>query len=139
MNGKYFLDTNIFIYSFDTSSPLKQKKAQALIKNAISKGIGVISYQVIQEFLNVALKKFLEPMPLSDCRIYLTQVLAPLCAIYPSVDFYKFALEIKEVAGYSMYDSLILTAALQSKCNTLYSEDFQDGFRISGLTIRNPF
>ncbi len=78
-------------------------------------------------------------MSLSDCRQYLTQVLAPLCGIYPSVEFYKFALEVKGDAGFSMYDSFILAAALQSKCKTLYSEDFQDGFRISGLTIRNPF
>ena len=41
--------------------------------------------------------------------------------------------------GYHIYDSLILAAALDAECDTVYSEDMQDGQRIGELTIRNPF
>jgi predicted nucleic acid-binding protein len=41
--------------------------------------------------------------------------------------------------GYHIYDALIVAAALEAKCDTLYSEDMQNGQKIGGLTIRNPF
>jgi predicted nucleic acid-binding protein len=56
MRGKFFLDTNIFIYSFDSNEPQKQKKAIELIDSAVSENGGIISFQVIQEFTNVATK-----------------------------------------------------------------------------------
>jgi len=59
MPDKFFLDTNIIIYSFDSNDPLKQLISQQLIKNALSHKIGIISYQVIQEFLNVAVQSIL--------------------------------------------------------------------------------
>ena len=58
MRDKYFLDTSIFVYSFDKNFKEKQKIAQKLISNAVKSGKGVISYQIIQEFLNVATGKF---------------------------------------------------------------------------------
>ncbi|WP_252263399.1 hypothetical protein [Paracidobacterium acidisoli] len=41
--------------------------------------------------------------------------------------------------GYQIYDALVIAAALEAGCTTLYSEDMQDGQKIDGLTIRNPF
>ena len=61
MNGKYFIDTNIFVYTFDNSDSEKQKLSQQIVAHALEKSTGVISYQVIQEFLNVSTKKFKSP------------------------------------------------------------------------------
>jgi predicted nucleic acid-binding protein len=58
MSAKYFLDTNVFVYSFDASQHSKQEVALALIGDALQSGLGIISTQVIQEFLNVATRKF---------------------------------------------------------------------------------
>ena len=139
MNGKFFLDTNIFVYTFDSSSPDKQRKARQLVADALTSQQGVISFQVVQEFLNVASRKFAKPLKLTDCQKYLEQVLAPLCEIFPSIDLYKRALEIAEQSGYTFYDSLILEAALESRCKTLYSEDFQHQRVIQNMRIINPF
>jgi len=65
MRDKYFLDTNIFVYSFDSSNPKKQKVAKSLIKQALKKQVSCISSQVIQEFINVATKKIKPPLMIS--------------------------------------------------------------------------
>ena len=62
MNGRFFLDTNIFVYSFDASSPKKAAQARKLIRSAIETLGGIVSYQVVQEFFNVALRRFSKPM-----------------------------------------------------------------------------
>jgi predicted nucleic acid-binding protein len=41
--------------------------------------------------------------------------------------------------GLAWYDSIIVASALEGKCKTLYSEDFQHGRQIEGLRIENPF
>lgn len=139
MKDKYFLDTNIFIYSFDSDSPKKQVKAQQLINDSLNHRKGAISSQVVQEFLNVATTKFAKPLSIADADLYLTSVLLPLCVFYPDRDFFHKALQIKNRFKFSFYDSLILTSALETNCTVLYSEDFQDSQKIMTLTIKNPF
>jgi len=139
MNDKYFLDTNIFIYSFDQSDSAKRDKALHLISDALSQSKGIISYQVVQEFLNAALNKFIKTLKIRDCEKYLTVVLEPLCQVYSSIDLYHKALEISERWQFSFYDSLIISAALQSQCPILYTEDLQHGQKIFDLEIINPF
>ena len=139
MKDKFFLDTNILIYSFDASQPQKQKIARNLIKVGLDQGIGSISYQVIQEFLNVATRKFAIPLSYQDSRIFLSTVLEPLCEVYASIDLFHRTLELAEQWKYSFYDTLIIAAALQNNCSLLYSEDLQDGQNIHELKIINPF
>ena len=139
MKDKFFLDTNIFIYSFDSKSPKKKKISENLINQALSTGEGVISWQVVQEFLNASQKKFSIPLKTDDCKIYLTEVLSPLCVLFPNSDLYKQALKIHEKTQFSFYDSLIVTSALEAGCGVLYSEDMQSGRLVDGLRIKNPF
>jgi predicted nucleic acid-binding protein len=65
--------------------------------------------------------------------------LSPLLRIYPSVVLYRRSLNIQSRYQYSFYDSLIIAAALEAGCKTLYSEDMQHGQRIEQVTIKNPF
>lgn len=139
MKDKYFIDTNIFVYSFDPQDIIKRNISRDLIKRALKDQVGCISSQVIQEFINVATKKFNPPLSIQDCSKYLNSVLAQLVEIYSSVELYHKALEIFERWKYSFYDSLIITTALQTDCTILYSEDFQHGQKIQSLTIVNPF
>lgn len=85
MPDKYFLDTNIFVYCFDQTAPVKQRRAQGLIHQALTDHSGVISNQVIQEFFNVATRKFQPAMTRSEASRYLETVLAPLCEVFSSV------------------------------------------------------
>jgi predicted nucleic acid-binding protein len=140
MNDKFFLDTNLLIYSFDSREFTKQQQAQHLIVQALSNQKGIISFQVVQEFLNAARRKFANPLSATDCQTYLTQVLMPLCQAFPQLDLYQKALIVEERYRYSFYDSLILAAALQAHCQILYTEDLQAGQIIEQtLQIVNPF
>jgi predicted nucleic acid-binding protein len=139
MSDRFFLDTNLFIYTFDRRDPEKQDRAQELVSEALTSRRGVISFQVVQEFLNVATQKFANPLSESDALVYLDRVLGPLCEVLPTLDLYRNAIGIAARWKYSFYDSVIVAAALQSECETLYSEDFQHGQRIEGLNVVNPF
>ena len=139
MSAKAFLDTDIFVYSFDRTDLRKRETARNLVSDALENGSGIISSQVVQEFLNAATRKFVIPLSTADAQRYLNVVLEPLCEIYTSPELYHQALEIADAWRLSFYDSLIVAAALQSDCEILYSEDLQDGLKIRGLTVRNPF
>jgi predicted nucleic acid-binding protein len=139
MKGKYFIDTNIFVYTFDHTNRKKQKRSKEIIAEALEKSTGVVSYQVIQEFLNVSTKKFKFPLSLTDCQRYLNIILEPLCEVFSSIELYHHALEIMERWQYSFYDSLIISAALTADCKIIFSEDLQHNQKIHNLTVINPF
>ena len=82
MSDRFFLDTNIFVYSFDRSAPGKAQKAAQLIRKALTTQKGIISYQVVQEFFNVALRRFSKPMPEADAEQYLRTVFQPLLGVH---------------------------------------------------------
>ena len=139
MNDKYFLDTNILVYTFDEQQPEKRKVALALLEDALQSGNGAISWQVIQEFLNVATRKFTVPMKTDDANLYLQKILYPLCRVYPDLEIYENALALLEKTGFSWYDSLIVASAIQAGCGILYSEDLQNRQMIESVRITNPF
>jgi predicted nucleic acid-binding protein len=139
MSGRFFLDTNIFVYTFDAHAPRKAKTAAHLIRRAADSGEGIVSYQVVQEFFNVALRRFAQPMTLAEAEQYLITVFRPLLAIHSSPAIYVEALRITAKHRLAWYDSLIVAAALEGKCEVLYSEDLQDGREVDGVRIENPF
>src|SRR6202041_377846 len=139
MSGRFFLDTNIFVYSFDPSSPKKAAQAQKLIRKALETRGGIVSYQVVQEFFNVALRRFSKPMNSLDAEQYLSTTLRPLLAVHSSPALYGEALRIGARFKLPWYDSLIVASAIEGRCGVLYSEDFQDGQQIGSLTLSNPF
>jgi len=139
MNDRFFLDTNIFVYSFDRSAPQKAKKAEQLIRKAMTTKKGVVSYQVVQEFFNVALKRFAHPMQLAEAEQYLTTVFRPLLGVHSSAALYAEALRISSSAGLAWYDALIVCSAIQAGCDLIYTEDLQDGQELGSLLVKNPF
>ena len=139
LRGAFFLDTNVLVYSFDSSAPQKQKIAQDFIRHALQTQRGIVSTQIVQEFLNIALRKFVPPLSSSDARQYLQTVLLPLCKHFPAISYYDQALSIQVETGYSWYDSLVVTAAIESGCTTLLSEDLQHKRKIRTVTIIDPF
>ena len=139
LSGFFFLDTNILVYSFDKTAPAKQLLARQLIRHSLNTQRGVISTQVVQEFLNLALRKFSLPLSIPEARDYVKSTLLPLCQHFPSLPFYDQALFVQMETGYSWYDALVITAAIEANCTVLFSEDLHHGQTIRGLTILNPF
>ena len=130
--GEDFFDTNVVLYLLSADST-KADRAEELL--AIG---GTISVQVLNEFVAVASRKL--RMSWIEIREVLAQVRA-VCAVEPvTIETHERALRLAERYGISIYDALIVSAALLANCNTLHSEDMQDGQVIERqLTIRNPF
>ena len=139
MSGRCFLDTNIFVYSFDRSNSTKAAIARRLIQDQLRKRNGVISFQVIQEFFNVTFKRFPEFTTSPDAELYLTMVLRPLLAVHSSVGLYRESLHLQQRYRISWYDSLIVSAAKEAGCSLLFTEDMQDGGKFDDVLIKNPF
>jgi predicted nucleic acid-binding protein len=127
-----FFDTNVLLYLLSEDS-FKADRAEAIIALG-----GTISVQVLNEFASVASRKL--KLSYSEIRDVLGTIRA-LCqtqAVTP--DTHDRGLDIAERFGFSLYDSMIVSAALQSRCTILYSEDMQHGQEIdSQLVLVNPF
>ena len=128
-----------FIYQLEALDERKAAIADEIIRDGIASGNACISFQVIQETLNTAIRKAEIPLDRESAGSYLENVLAPLFRVPATIDLYERALDIQARYRYSFYDSLIIGAALIGGCSRIYTEDLQHGQRIEGLTIHNPF
>ena len=130
--AKAFIDSNVILYLLSTDT----KKAEAA--EAILLTGGLISVQVLNEIANVAVRK------LGMSWTEINQFLAPLrslCTVEPlTVETHDRGREVAERYGLSVYDSMIVAAALLAECTVLHSEDMQDGLLVDKqLRIANPF
>ncbi len=134
-----FIDSNIFVYMYDATNPVKQRAAREFVGMPISSGAASVSFQVVQETLNVLTRKLPMPMTVGDARRFLDEVLVPLWRVMPTQSLYVRALDIQARYQYAFNDALIIAAALSAGCTRLLSEDLRHGQRVEGLTIENPF
>lgn len=132
MSAKVFFDTNVLIYAF-VQSDHRTDAAEALLARG-----GAISVQILNEFVAVAVRKLSMPWPeiLDSLASIRTLCLPPVSL---TVATHDAALRIAQQYGYRIYDSLVLAAAIQAGCDTLYSEDLQDGQMVDTIKIQNPF
>jgi len=135
----FFIDTNIFVYSATNDDPLKSQTATELLRKALATHKGVVSYQVVQEFFNLALRRFAIQMSHVDREEYLERVFRPLLKVHSSMGLYSEALRLHSTNKISWYDALIVCAAREAGCGILYSEDLQHGQRFGSLRVVNPF
>lgn len=129
--GKAFFDTNILLYLLSADTD-KAERAEELVADG-----GVISLQVLNEFASVASRKLRMTIPeIHECLDPIRRI----CGVEPvTLDTHLRGLDLAERHGFSVYDSMIVAAALLAGCEILYSEDWQDGQRIDALLISNPF
>jgi predicted nucleic acid-binding protein len=99
----------------------------------------VISYQVVQEFMNVSLRQFKATMSVTELELFFFKVLLPMMTIPSSSGLFLEALRLHKANQLAWYDSLIVAAAIQGNCEILYSEDLQHGRRFGDLVVQNPF
>lgn len=139
MSAADFFDTNVLVYVFDTRDPRRCAIAQGLLARAQREQSAIISAQVVQETLNVLVRKLTPAMSATDARTVLDHILSPLWRIQPSAALYARGLDIQERYRLGFYDSLIVAAALEGGCTRLLSEDLQHGQQIETLRVENPF
>jgi predicted nucleic acid-binding protein len=133
MRVEAFFDTNVLIHAVAQDDP-RNARAEELLASG-----GTISVQILNEFVSVARRKLLMPWRSVMRALDAFRVLCP-SPLPITIEVHEAALKIAEKHGYGIYDALVVAAALEAGCATLYSEDFQDGQTIDRqLTIRNPF
>jgi len=126
-----FFDTNVLVYAF--LDVARRERAMHLIASG-----GIISAQVLNEFTNVARRKWQREW------VEIEQAIAVIRARFPDVmpltaDTHAAAFGLARDHGFSFHDALIIAAAIEAGCDILYSEDLQHGRVIGALSIVNPF
>lgn len=139
MEGRYFLDTGIFLASFDESDPDRCQIARKLIGTALAEHVGIISYQVVEEVLSLVLDKFEVKLKHPDAESYLERVLLPLCEVYPTSELYQSALTLADERNLAYRDALVVAGARWGSCRVLFSEKFSHGGHFGALSLHNPF
>ncbi len=131
-----FIDSNILIYAEASDEPVKQAAALALLRRLKLSGTGVISTQVLQEYANVALRKL--RLSAHHVRLQL-QAHQSFEVVSVTTSTIHAALDLHQTRSLSFYDALIVAAANQAGCDSLYSEDLNAGEVIAGVNLINPF
>jgi len=136
MTERAFVDTNVLFYAEDLDAGPKRPRAQELLRELVASGNAVLSHQVLRELFAASRSKL--SLAAEDAKRRL-QTYARLEVIELSLTDLFAAIDLHRLHPLSIWDALIVRAALVSRCRVLYSEDMQDGREIDGLEIRNPF
>lgn len=133
MPASPFLDTNVLLYSVAEDDP-RTEAAEALLTAG-----GIVSVQVLNEFVATARRKLAMSWDEIAEAAGAVRVLCP-SPVAITVETHDAALRLAERYGFHFYDALVVASALGVGCETLYTEDLQDGQVVDDrLTIRNPF
>jgi predicted nucleic acid-binding protein len=131
VSSSAFLDSNVLIYL------VSEHTAKAEIAEGILSRSGLTSVQALNEFAWVSSRKFKKTI--GEIRTALMHIRSVCSVVGIDIETHELGLDIAERYKFSIYDSMLIAAALRSGCTTFYTGDLQHGQRIEGLTIRNPF
>jgi len=126
-----FIDTNVLLYILSTDA-IKAVRAEGLVRAG-----GIISVQVLNELTNVMRRK--QAMDWKDVTGALSLFRSLLDVVPVTTEIHDAGLALAQRYSLSVYDAMIVAAALDGGCETLWSEDMQDSLVIGRLQIRNPF
>ena len=127
-----FLDSNIVLY-LASEDLLKADRAQDLVAEG-----GTISVQVLNEIANISRRKM--GLSWAETRNFLLMIRGLLEVKSITIEIHDVGISLAERYQLSVYDSMIVSAALSAECDALLSEDLQDGLLINGrLRVLNPF
>ncbi|MFZ5597516.1 MAG: PIN domain-containing protein [Bacillota bacterium] len=135
---RQFIDTNIFVYAYDTGNEIKQKPARDLIRDLWESRRGCISIQVLQELYVTMLKKVSTPMP---CET-LSKIISDLSEWFhhvPDAGDVLDAIGIQQRYGISFWDAMIVNSARKTNCSVLWTEDLNSGQVYGSVKVCNPF
>lgn len=134
--SKIFIDTNILVYSLDQFDPIKQETCRSLLKTLTGSLQGVISTQVMQEFYVTTVKKLgADPLLIKD----ILHAYGRFETVIITPDIIKEAIDCSIINRLSFWDSLIVVAAESAQCESLWTEDLNEGQVIRGVQVKNPF
>jgi predicted nucleic acid-binding protein len=131
-----FFDTIVLVYCTDTTAPEKQTIARALVSQASAEGNAVASTQVLIELFNVLTRK--QQMPQAHAKT-LVMAYTHWTVVPSDVALVTTAIEKSIQQRLSIWDAMVVEAALRSGAQILYTEDLNHGQRFESLKVVNPF
>jgi predicted nucleic acid-binding protein len=136
--GLEFVDTNILIYALDSTAGAKRVAAAALLERLWTSGTGCLSVQVLQEFAVVATRKLPAPLTTNEVVERVSELSAWRVFSAAAADVVA-AVRLASDRSLPFWDAMIVVAAIEQGCSTLWTEALSDGQSIGGVHIRNPF
>ena len=132
-----FVDSNVFVYALDRNATSKQKKARRIVADAFAaRATYRISSQVLAEFSSVAIRKLGIKTPL---LLSLLSEMGKISRLAIDNALVSRAVEIQGIYGIQYYDAQIVAAAERLGCDTVLTEDLNDGQLYCGVMAANPF
>lgn len=138
MSAKYFVDTNIIVYSMDRTAGDKRAKALRVVEQLWDSREGVISTQVLQEAIIYLRRRVGHRLSAQETREALSGFFMWEVFVNTEETILK-ALEVEERYQISFWDALILQSAESSGATILYSEDLSHGQMYGTVRVVNPF
>ena len=133
---RVFFDTNVLVYCTDITAPEKQLRARGLVAQSAADGEAVVSTQVLIELFHTLTRK--QKMPPATAQA-LTAGYGAWAVVDSDVTLVECAMERSIRNQLSIWDAMVIEAALRSGAQTLYSEDLTHDQRFDTLTVVNPF
>lgn len=133
------LDTNVLIYAVDGREPDKQRQARAILREAGVRKVGVLSAQVLAEYARVGLDRLRPPLAPDDLRQHVSAFQATFPVLPLTEDVVLEALRGVAAHGFAYFDAQIWAVARLHGVSQVWSEDFQPGRTIEGVTFTDPF
>ncbi len=131
-----FFDTNVLVYCTDATAPKKQALARDLVARCAAAGDAVLSTQVLIELFHTVVRK--QKMPQATAQA-LTSAYSAWPVIHSDAGLVFAAIEMSMAHQLSIWDAMVVTAALRADAQTLYTEDLSHGQRFGKLAVVNPF
>ncbi len=133
---RFTLDTNILVYSMDSSAGWRRQAALEVIGRAAVRDCA-LTLQSVSEFFWVAKRKDLMPSDKAAAQASDWLDVFPIAAASRSAT--KAALATSVAGQLSYWDGLLLATAAEAGCTAILTEDMADGAVLHGVRIINPF
>jgi len=136
--ARTFVDANVLVYAFDASAKGKKAIAERLLAGLWNAGTGCLSVQVLQEFFVTITGKVPRPLPVAEAAERVREFTA-WAVFAPDGGDVLAAIALQQESKLAFWDAMLIHAAVESGCDTLWSEDLNDGQVVRGVRIQNPF
>jgi len=131
-----FIDSNVFVYADDDGDTRKQRIAARFIDELAQQSEVVVSTQVLQEYFSSAIGKLRLPAERARARVV---AMSALRVVQVDPEMILAAIDLHRLRKVSIWDALIIRAAIAGGCTRLLTEDLNHGESFDGVKVENPF
>jgi predicted nucleic acid-binding protein len=130
------LDTNLLVYAEGGGDDARREHTRALLQHLDPLTV-CLPLQVLGELHRVLTRKY--AFSRDAARAAVESWIGSYAVADSTLRALQAAMELAAAHGLGTWDSLVLAVAAEQRCRVLLSEDMQDGFTWSGVTVVNPF